>query len=148
MKVVLLKDVAKIGRRGELKDVSEGYANNFLIRKGLAAVATAAVQEQITQEAKQSADRQEKESAKLQQLKSALEKRTFTLKVKVGDKGQVFGGVHEKDIAAVINGKLNSNLDKGQIDTHRGIKTLGEHEINIKLGHGLTAVTKLNIEAL
>ena len=148
MKVVLLKDVAKIGRRGELKEVSEGYANNFLLRQGLAAVATAAVQDQVAKEAKQSAEREEKELAKLEQLRGQLEKQNFTLKVKVGDKGQVFGGVHEKDIAAAIKGKLGADIDKSQVEAHHGIKTLGQHVITIKLGRGLNAKTTLTIESL
>jgi large subunit ribosomal protein L9 len=148
MKVILLKDVAKIGKKGELKEVSEGYANNFLIRQGLAQIATKEIQAKVTKQNQEEALRREKELAQLSQLKSELEKRTFTVKVKVGDKGQVFGGVHEKDIIAAIRQKLKTELDKSQIDAHSGIKALGEHEITIKLGHGIIAKTKLNIESL
>jgi len=148
MKVILLKDVAKIGRKGDIKEVSEGYANNFLVRQGLAKTATAEVQQKAAQELAQAAARQKKEAGRLAQLKTDLEKRIFAVKVKVGDKGQIFGGVHEKDIIQAINSKLGSALDKSQIGPVHGIKALGEHEITLKLGQGITAKTKLNIEAL
>jgi large subunit ribosomal protein L9 len=148
MKVVLLKDISKIGHKGEIKDVSEGYANNFLIRQGLAALASTEVQQKVDRETKDLAARKQKELAKLNQLKNDLGKQTFTLKVKVGDKGQVFGGIHEKDIAQVINANLKTNIVKSQIDAHHGIKALGEHEITIKLGNGIIAKTRLNIAAL
>jgi len=66
----------------------------------------------------------------------------------VGAKGQIFGGVKDKDIVQAINAKLHSTLEKNQIEAAHGIKALGEHAITIKLGHGLVAKTKLNIEPL
>jgi len=148
MKVILLKDVAKVGRKGEVKEVSEGYANNFLIKTGAARLATAELQQKAEADAETAKARQEKQTGQLKQLKSVLEKQTFSLKVKVGDKGQVFGGIHEKDIAAAINSQTVGNIEKNQIQGLHGIKTLGEHEIEIKLGRGITAKTKLNIESL
>ena len=76
-----------------------------------------------------------------------LEKRTFRLQVKVGDKGQIFGGVHEKEIAKAVNTKLNSSLDKSQFIVPHGLKDLGLHEITVKLGGGLTTKIKVNLES-
>ena len=91
MKVIFIKDTPGQGRRGEIKDVSDGYAQNFLIRKGLAQVATAEMQAKIAKEAKEAEIKKLKEIGKLEALKSEIEKRTFTVKVKVGEKGQIFG---------------------------------------------------------
>lgn len=147
MKVILLKDIIKLGQKGQIKDVSEGYAHNFLIKLGYAKVATPKVQEQAAKKLKETSDQLEKELADLKKLREQLAEKTFTVKVKVGNKGQVFGGVSQEEIAKVINAKLKSKLDKNQVDAHH-LKALGEHEITIKLSHGLTATTKLNIEAL
>ncbi|HEX3095783.1 MAG TPA: 50S ribosomal protein L9 [Patescibacteria group bacterium] len=148
MKVILLTDVPKVGRKGEIKDVSDGLANNMLLRKGLAVLATSTALEKHNKIQKEKSSAKDRAIQKAQQHKSELERRTFTVKVKVGDKGQIFGGVHEKDIIAAIYQKTKITLEKSQIDAHSGIKKLGQHVINIKLGQGITAKTKLNIESL
>lgn len=148
MKVILLADVPKIGRKGELKEVSDGFAKNMLIRKGLAALATKETQDLVAKEEKDKTASKQRAIKKAQEQKSELERRTFTVKVKTGDKGQIFGGVHEKDIAAAIYQKTKIELDKANIDSHKSIKQLGEHTINIKLGQGVTAKTKINLESL
>ncbi len=148
MKVILLKDVAKIGRRGDIKDVSDGYANNMLIRKGLAAPATATVVEKAARQTQEMRNKEDRLRKLYGKYKEDLEKRTFGIKVKVGDKGQIFGGVHEKDIIHAIHQKTKIELQKHQIDSHRGIKQTGTHEITVKLGQGITAKTKINIEPL
>ena len=147
MKVILLKDVAGQGKRGEIKEVSSGFAENFLIKKGLVQVATADIQNKIAKEAKEAQNKKLKEIEKLQSLKTDLEKRTFTLKVKVGDKGQVFGGVHEKDIAAAISDKMNHPIEKSQIEISSAIKELGQHQVKVKLFGGIIANVKINVEA-
>jgi large subunit ribosomal protein L9 len=148
MKIVLLSDVPKIGHKGEIKEVSDGFAKNMLIRKGLAILATKEAQDKVAKETKDQSESKQRAIKKAQEFKSELERRVFTVKVKTGDKGQIFGGVHEKDIAAAIYQKTKIELDKAHIDAHKGIKQLGEHIINIKLGQGVTAKTKINLEAL
>jgi large subunit ribosomal protein L9 len=148
MKIILLKDVPKIGRRGEIKEVSEGYAHNFLIKQRLAAPASKDVQSKVAKEQQEAAQRALKERQRLEQLKTELEKRIFTVKVKVGDKGQIFGGVHEKEILAAVNKKMGLQLEKNQIEEHQHIKQLGEHQVKLKLGGGLHAQIKINIEQL
>ena len=148
MKVILLTDVPKIGRKGELKEVSDGLGKNMLLPKGLAVLATKEAQDKVAKEEKTHTEAKQKAIKKAQENKSELERRTFTVKVKTGDKGQIFGGVHEKDIAAAIYQKTKIELDKSGIDAHKSIKQLGEHIINIKLGQGVTAKVKINLEAL
>lgn len=148
MKIVLLKDVPKIGRKGEIKEVSDGFGNNMLIRKGLAQLATKEVQEKVARENQESAQKLVKLKSQLERQKRELEKQTFTLKVKVGDKGQIFSGIHEKDIIAAVEEKAKITLDKSQIDLHSGIKSQGQHQIKLKLGQGINATLKINIEAL
>ncbi len=146
MKVILLKDVAKVGRAGEIKEVNNGYANNFLMKNGLAKLATPEAQAKLTKEHKEKSDRLVKETKQFEEWKRELEKRTFAVQVKVGEKGQVFSGVHEKDIIAAIYQKTKIELDRSQVEAHHGIKQLGEHFINIKFGHGVNAKVKINLE--
>jgi large subunit ribosomal protein L9 len=146
MKVIFIKDTPGQGKKGEIKDVSSGFAQNFLIPKGLAQVATADIQAKITKESKEAEIKKLKEIGKLQDLKQEMEKRTFTVKVKVGGAGQVFGSVHEKDIAAAIATKLNHPLEKNNIEIDAAIKELGEHKVKVKLGSGIIATVKINVE--
>ena len=148
MKVILLKDVAKVGHKGEIREVSEGYGNNFLIRQGLAQIATQQVQEEILRENKAAEAKAGREAAKMEQLRTDIEKRVFILKVKVGDKGQVFGGITEKDVAAAINAKLDTNFEKSQVEGAHHIKAIGEHRVGLKMGHGLSAQLTIKIEPL
>ncbi len=148
MKVILLKDIPKIGHKGEIKEVSDGYAMNFLVKQGYAAIATKEVQDKTARHNKELVDKAVRDQKKMEDLKRNLEKRTFALKVKVGDKGQIFGGVHEKDIAAEINKTMSTTFEKNLVAGHTAIKALGAHPITLKLGGGVKANIKINIEAL
>ena len=147
MKVIFLKDVPGQGRKGEIRDVSSGYADNFLIPKKFAQAATAEIQGKIAKESREAEAKHHKEIARLQGLKTDLEKRVFTLKVKVGDKGQVFGGVHEKDIAKAVGDKTGYPLEKNQVIIDTAIKQIGSHQVKLKLGSAITALLKINVEA-
>ncbi len=147
MKVIFTKNLNGFAKTGEVKEVREGYATNYLIPKGFAEIATTQVLAKV-ERALQSADkRKQKELEKLSQLKAELETKSFTIKVKVGEKGQVFGGVHEKDILDAVNKKTVSKLSKNQIDLEHPIKEIGTHTIKLKLGQGIEAKANLEIQA-
>lgn len=147
MKIIFLKDVTGQGRKGEIKEVNDGFAQNFLIAKGHAAPATAEIQAKVAKEKREADNKKSKEIEKFNKLKVDLEKRTFTLKVKVGDKGQIFSGIHEKDILKIINDSTGAELEKSQIELSGVIKQLGLHTAKIKLAAGINANIKINIEA-
>ncbi len=147
MKVIFIKELSGTAKKGEIKEVNDGYAKNFLIAKGFAQMATADIQAKIAKEQKEADAKHKKEKEKLEALKAEMEKRVFTVKVKVGDKGQVFSGVHEKEIAGVVNAKMSLNIEKNQVKLDKPIKDLGEHKVSLKLHSGLIATIKLNVEA-
>ncbi len=147
MKVVFIKDLSGVAKKGELKDVNDGYAKNFLIAKGFAKTATPEIQAKIAKESKEAEAKKQKEAGRLRTLKTELEKQIFTIKVKVGDKGQIFSGVHEKDVAAAIQSEMQLLLEKKQIKLTGIIKLLGEHKANIKLGQNIEAGIRLSVEA-
>ena len=147
MKVLLTQDVKGLGKAGEVKEVKEGYGMNFLVGKGLAQVSTPAVMKQW--EAKQR-DLAAKEAARLEEIKAikaTLETVTLTMQRKVGANGALFGAVTKEEIADELH-KRDLNVDKKELDIKHTIKATGAYEIDIKLGHGIHATLKLNVEAL
>lgn len=150
MKVIFLKDYTQAGsaiwRKGEIKEVSDGFAKNFLLSKNFAQVATAQIIAKVQKEAKEHEAKKIREQEKFKGLKHEIEKRQFNLKIKVGEKGQFFGSIQEKDIAKAVSEKMNIVLDKNQVKIGQPIKTLGEHFVNINLGAGIVAKAKLQID--
>ena len=146
MKVIFIKDSAGNGRKGEVKELSDGYAKNFLIAKGFAQAVTPQILAKVEKEQKEQVQKKQRELARQQVLKAELEKKIFSIKVKVGDKGQVFGGVHEKEVAKAVEAKLGVVLEKNQVEIPQAIKTPGEHLVVIKIGPGVSARVKINLE--
>jgi large subunit ribosomal protein L9 len=147
MKVIFIKELAGVAKKGEIKDVNDGYAQNFLIAKGFARVATADIQNKIAKENKEAEIKKSREIEKLRNLKTEIEKRVFAVKVKVGDKGQMFGGVHEKDIAEAISDKMRVPVEKNQVEIEVPVKEIGEYVVKVKLSQGIVASAKIKTEA-
>ncbi len=144
MKVLLIKDVKGLGKAGEIKNVKDGYARNYLLPRGFAKVATdEVIKEWEKEEAKRKAAL-EAELKAINELKEKLENAKIVIKHKLGANGQLLGAVTNKEIAE----KLKENgfeIDKKQIE-HTSIKAPGEYEIDIKLGHGIHAKVNIIVE--
>ncbi len=142
MKVLLLQDVKGTGKKGEIVNVNDGYANNFLIKKNLAkTVDNSVLLEKASKEASvernKALDKQAAEK-KAQELKG----KTFKISAKLGDNGKMFGAITSKEIAeAVTNAGID--LDKKQIDLESNIKATGEYTIEAKLYTGVIARFKI-----
>lgn len=147
MKVILLKDVPKIGKKGMVVEVSDGYANNMLIKKQLAVPATEQAQRQIAKETKDKLAKKEKELSKITHQKQELTKRTFTVPVKTGPQGQIYSGLNEKEIVKIIFNKTKIQLDKNQVQLHKGEKHTGLQTAEVRLGQGIIVEIKLNLVA-
>ncbi|MEO1958294.1 MAG: 50S ribosomal protein L9 [Nautiliaceae bacterium] len=142
MKVLLIKDVKGLGKAGEIKNVKDGYARNFLLPRGLAKVATdAVIKEWEKEEAKRKA-KLEAELRAINEVKEKLENTTLKIKHKLGASGQLIGAVTNKEIGEKLK-ELGFDIEKKQIE-HTSIKAPGSYEVDIKLGHGIHA--KLNVE--
>ena len=144
MKVLLTQDVKGLGKAGEVKEVKEGYGNNFLIGKGLAKAATPAVMAQYKAEQKKQAEAEAAELARLKELAANLEKAQVKLSKKVGDNGHLFGAVTKDEIAHAF-AEAGYEFDKKAVEIANPIKELGKHDISIKLGHGLHPKTHIEI---
>ena len=144
MKIALLKDVPNLGKRGDIRDVSDGYGRNFLIRNMLAEILTSQVAKRLDMEK----NRQEKIATEVKKsaanLKEAIENTKLTLKAKIGESGQMFGSITPTALLAELK-KNNIKIEKSQI-LSKPIKTLGEHKIKIKLPQEMEAELQIVIE--
>ncbi len=144
MKIALLKDVAGLGKRGDIKDVSDGYGRNFLIKNKLAEILTPQIAEKLNSEKARAATIAEKSKIQSLNLKEKLENLKLSIKTKTGESGRIFGSITPTDISNELE-KSGIKLEKNWI-VSKPIKTLGEHEVSIKLPQGIEARLKIIIE--
>ena len=143
MKVILLQDVKGQGKKGELKEVNDGYARNFLIKKGLAIEATATKINELNQKQQATAYHKEEELKAMKALAKEIDGKTFTLNIKVGQNGKVFGSVTGADISACLK-EAGYDIDKKKIVIDGPIKLVGTYTVALKLAEGVSA--KINVE--
>ncbi len=144
MKVILLDDVAKVGRRGEVRDVSDGYARNFLIPKKLALGASAGNLknlEHIKQQANAKADRVRSDA---EALRDRIEALTYEERRNASEEGKLFGSVTSQDIADFL-GRQGVKVERRRIHLDEPIKTLGETSVPVRLHADITASLKVSI---
>ncbi|MDE6504520.1 MAG: 50S ribosomal protein L9 [Clostridia bacterium] len=146
MKIILLQDVKGQGKKGEVIDVNEGYARNFLIKKGLAEVATAAKLNDLSMK-KSAADYHKAEEVKATQaMAKEINGKAFTVKIKAGQAGKVFGSVTGANVADALQA-AGYNVDKKKVVLTAPIKTLGAYDVDLKLMEGISAKIKITVEA-
>lgn len=145
MKIILKQDVPKLGKKGELKDVAEGYARNMLFPRGLAEEAT-------PQRLKEIHRREMMEQKKSQRLESEskaraalLDQHVLTLKMPAGESGRLFGSVTAADIAAGLQ-RDGYTVEKKKVVMEEPIKNIGRHQVNIKLSQRVKAAVFVNVE--
>ncbi len=138
MKVVLLSDVKGQGKKGELCNVSDGYARNFLFPKNLAVAADSAAMSELKSREQAKEHHKKEEIAAAKAMAEKLEGKTVTIKAKAGANGKLFGSVTSKEIAAEIKNSLNMDIDRKKM-TVADIKNFGEYTAEIKLYTGISA---------
>lgn len=142
MKLVLLEDVDKLGKRGSVVSVKDGYGRNFLIPRKLAMPATDGNLKQIELEAQKYKVKEAKEETDAQSMKGDLEKLSLTIPMKAGEADVLFGSVTSADIASALE-KEGYTIDKRKIDIGEPIKRLGVYHVPIKLFRTVTAEVKV-----
>lgn len=145
MKVIFLKDVKGKGKKGEVKNVADGYAHNFLIKQGLAVEATnssvSQLEGQKNKEKKQAAE----ELAEAKKLKETLESLTVEMKAKSGEGGRLFGSITSKQIADELKKTHKIKVDKRKIEMNDAIRSLGYTNVPVKLHPDVTATLKVHV---
>lgn len=132
MKVILLQDVKKQGKKDQIIEVSDGYANNFLIKNNLAVPYSKRSKEILDSEITKRNDEEQAYIDKCNEIRKKIEGKEFSFKVKTGKEDRVFGTVSTKQIAEELN-KLGFNIDKKMIELTTSMDSLGTHNVKLKL---------------
>ncbi len=144
MRVLLIKDVKSLGKAGEIKDVKDGYGQNFLIKKGLAKLATPQVIKEFEEQKAQEAAKLKAEIERFNQYKEQIEANTLRVEREQAPVG-IKGSVTNRNIADELKTQWNIDIDHKNINLKKAIKAEGLHEIDIKLGHGIHANLKIEV---
>jgi large subunit ribosomal protein L9 len=142
MKVILRQDFEQLGRVGDVVEVKEGYARNYLIPRNIAYQATASSVRQLEEEKKQHARRLEKEKRTSEKLAVELEKISITIQMKVGEEDKLFGSVTSQMIADALKEK-GFTVDKRQVELADSIKALGIYNVDVRLPGGINGKVKV-----
>ncbi len=146
MKVILLSEVKNLGKAGEVKEVSDGYARNFLLPRGLAVEATPMKLKELKEKSERKERKLEREEERARALKERIDGRELALKVKAGEGGRLFGTVTAKDISDNLQQQYGVSVDKKKIEIPEPIKHLGEYRVKIKLFPSVSADVKVIVQ--
>lgn len=147
MKVILLKDLKGTGKKGEIKEVSDGHARNFLIPRGIAKEASSSNMKDFENQKKTEAKKHKEDMEEANRIKAIIEKKPIVIKANAGESGKLFGAITGKEISEFVLSELGVQIDKKKIQLTGAIKSTGEHEIVVRLYREVTATLKLNVLA-
>ncbi|MEH7546775.1 LSU ribosomal protein L9P [Neobacillus bataviensis] len=148
MKVIFLKDVKGKGKKGEVKNVADGYAHNFLIKQGLAIEANNANISSLDAQKKKEEKAAAQELAEAKKLKEVLDKTTVELTAKAGEGGRLFGSITTKQVAEELQKKHGIKIDKRKMELDDAIRTLGHTKVPVKLHHEVTATLTVSVSEI
>lgn len=148
MKVILLEDVKSVGKKGDLVELKEGYARNFIIPRKLGVEATDANKNtlKLQKQNEEKVAREQLEVAKT--LAAELERMTVKMEIKGGEGGKTFGSVSSKEIAKAVADQYGKEIDKKKIQLNEAIKMAGTHEVTVKLHPKVTAKLRVHVETV
>ena len=145
MKVIFLKDVKGKGKKGEIKNVADGYAHNYLLKNNLAIEANQATISQLDGQKKKEQKEAAQELEEAKQLKEKLENLTIELTAKSGEGGRLFGSITTKQVAKELEKTHGIKLDKRKMELDDAIRSLGYTNIPVKLHQDVTATLKVHV---
>jgi large subunit ribosomal protein L9 len=147
MRVVLRDDVDNLGKKGDLVDVADGYARNFLVPRGLALKASAGSQKQsdAMKRNREARERRDREAA--QALAGQFEGRTITIKARAGGEGRLFGSVTAVDIAEAVQKQTGADIDRRKLTLDEPLKELGGVDLQVRLHPDVVATVHVEVEA-
>jgi large subunit ribosomal protein L9 len=146
MKVIFLKDVSSKGKSGEIKEVADGYAHNYLIPQGLAMAATAAAVKIVEAQSKSEAKRKVVEQEEMKKIAGEIEGKELNFKAKAASTERIHGSVTSADIAEELGKLIGYEIDKKKISLDEPLRQLGEHNVTINFAKGIEASFKVTIE--
>ena len=143
MQVILKQDVDKIGRRGDIVDVSRGYVRNFLVPRNLAEVATPAKMEEAQREMAEAAERDRRMAERAGEVAETLNKSVITIEARTGEDERIFGSITAANIASAIEKARGVHLDRRRIKLEEPIKSLGTHQVPVQVHGDIEASVKV-----
>ena len=148
MKVILLQDVRGKGKKGQMLEVSDGYARNYMLPRKIAIEATADAVNTMRMNDKATQERIAKEKAEAMEVSKKLREMTVVVNAKGGGNGRLFGSVTNQEIADALKAKTGITLDKRKIVINDAIKNVGTYTVTCKLGYEITAPLTVKIEEI
>jgi large subunit ribosomal protein L9 len=145
MKLILTHEVANLGAPGDVVEVKNGYGRNYLVPRGLAIHWTKGADKQITTIKKAREVREVRDLGHAEEIKSQLEAKPVNLQVRAGSGGRLFGSVTVTDIVAAVRHAGGPDIDKRRIEVGQPIKSLGAHQVNVRIHPEVTASLALNV---
>lgn len=145
MKVLFLKDVPNVAHAGEIKEVSDGYATNFLLPKKLGERATADVQNRFESQKRAEAKRVAEQEAEMKALAAKITGRVFTITAKTGGGEKLYGSITNADVAVVVSQTLGTEIDKRKVELPEAIRALGTYDVSVKLYKNICPQIKVKI---
>jgi large subunit ribosomal protein L9 len=146
VRVILKREIPGLGRPGEVKDVADGYAQNFLLPKGLAIEATASEMKHLARERQTEKLKKDRAHADAEDLARRLASITLVFRLKAGEQGKTFGSVTNKDIAETLKREHRIEVDRTKIQIADPLRTLGAHSVEIKLMPDVRAKVMVAVE--
>ena len=146
MKVILTQDVKGQGKKGQVVNVSDGYARNFLLAKGLATEATKSNLNDLKGKQEAAEYKIKTDTNEAKKLAEQMKEIVVNIKAKAGDNGKLFGSITSKDVADALTEQYHIKLDKKKFILPDGIKTLGVTEVTVKLYTGISGTLRVNVE--
>jgi large subunit ribosomal protein L9 len=143
MQVILKQDVDKIGRRGEIIDVSRGYVRNFLVPRGLAEMATPGKLEEVRHEMEEAEERDRRMAERASEIAGILNKSVITIEARTGEDERLFGSVTAANIASAIERARDVRIDRRRVKLDEPIKSLGTHQVPIQVHGDVEASVKV-----
>lgn len=145
MKLILMSDVKALGKKGQVVDVAEGYARNFLLPRRLASEASKGALAELEQQQRASDKREAVALGEVKALAALLETKPVSVAAKAGGNGKLFGAVTNSDVADAIAKTFDISVDKHKIEVKASIKALGSYPVEIKLGRNIVAKATVNV---
>jgi large subunit ribosomal protein L9 len=147
MKIILTQEVAGVGSAGDITDVKDGYARNFLIPRGYAIRWTRGAESQVQTLRRSREARAERDQHSAADVRDQLQATTVTLTARAGEGGRLFGAVTPADVAAAIKASVGVEVDRRRVEVAAPIKAVGSHTVRVRLHSDVTAEVALNVVA-
>jgi large subunit ribosomal protein L9 len=143
VRVMLTKDVESVGKAGDVREVADGYGRNYLLPRKLAVIARRGVEVEGNRLREAAAKRETKDRTEAQALADEIGNKTVVVRLKMGAEDKAFGSITNQDVAAALKAQHRVDIDRHKIDIKEPIKTLGEHQVPLRLHRDVTAHVNL-----